>query len=124
MKRLTDLFTRFGGPNDLADTTVSDIPQAEQYAYWAARGGQPADAEVARVQLYRDWVAVQRAWIAQAVGYRVEYGGPGDLAGKWWWALMRPGWIACEVSLREFPSQEAAWADAYRDNQAAEFAAN
>lgn len=53
---------------------------------------------------------------AQTSGYRIEHGGPadGELEGRYWWTLTRPGWSGIDASPDEFDTAEDAWADAVR----------
>lgn len=62
------LFSRYGGTRPLDETSIDDIPVAEQHAFWAMLGetGDMTDEDVDR--LYSAWYAEQRAAIAEANG--------------------------------------------------------
>ena len=55
---------------------------------------------------------------ATAAGFRVELGAPDcanpELAGRWWWTLIQPGWAEVESSRSDFDTAAQAWADAER----------
>lgn len=50
-------------------------------------------------------------------GYRIEEGAKdadGEHRGRFWWTLLRPGWIECEAAPRTWPGRLGAVASAER----------
>jgi hypothetical protein len=66
---------------------------------------------------------IERRWLLpllgvidalRSAGYEASQGGPedGELNGRFWWTLCRPGWSGIETSAESFASEADAWADA------------
>ena len=53
---------------------------------------------------------------AQAAGYQIHIGieSDGELRGRYWWTLCRPGWSGIEASQGDWDTEDDVMADACR----------
>ena len=57
---------------------------------------------------------------AQATGYQIHLGieGDGELRGRYWWTLCRPGWSGIESSEGDWASEDEVMTDVCRAYEA------
>lgn len=56
-------FTRYNGPRRLEETSIDDIPMAEQGAFWARTGQQGQMTEQDADHMYAEWINQQQNFI-------------------------------------------------------------